>query len=140
MTSSRGTKSHTADLGLWLEADGEAELYESAAAALGELMYRGPREGEIAWLPLELSGQDRADLLVGLLGEVVYLADGEGLLTVACRVREATAVGLSARLGVIPLLPGAHSVNQPVKAVTFHNAVMAETAPGRWRGEVVLDV
>lgn len=140
MGGKSGTGSHTADLIFWVEAEGEAELYESAAAALGELMFTGPRDGELEWLPVELDGQDRAELLVGLLGEVVYLADGEELLVAACKVRRCGPVSLSARLGVLPLNLARHLPREPVKAVTLHQAKMDEAGNGRWRGEVVLDV
>jgi SHS2 domain-containing protein len=134
-----GTLEHTADLGLWVEAESPAGLMESAAVAVAELMYTGPREGEITWLEYTNEGSDRAELLVGLLSEVVYLADAERRLVAACQVREATAQRLLARLGVVPLTAG-HRPREPVKAVTYHRAQVRQDGPDRWRGEVYLDV
>ncbi len=133
-----GTLEHMADLGLWVEADSRQELMASAVCALAELMYRGPRQGEIQWLPLELEGADPADLLVQLLNEVIYLAEAEGLLAVALVVSELRPDALVARLGALPLGPG-HRVGQPIKAVTYHQA-RVEPAGERWRAQVVLDV
>ncbi len=133
-----GTLEHTADLGLWVEADSREELLASAVWALGELMYRGPREGVMQWLPLELGGADLADLLVQLLNEVIYLAEAEGLLAVALEVSELKPDRLAGRVGVLPLEQG-HQVREPVKAVTYHQA-RVEPRGERWRAQVVLDV
>jgi SHS2 domain-containing protein len=134
-----GTLEHTADLGLWVEAGSPAELMESAAVALAELMYSGTRSGEISWLEYSDSGEDYPELLVSLLGEVVYLADAEGWLVAACELREAGPVRVAGRLGVVPL-SGDHRPREPVKAVTHHRASVERLSPDRWRGEVYLDV
>lgn len=139
MTHRSGTAGHTADLGLWVEADTQAELFESAPVVLAELMVRGPREGGITWLPFSATGQDQAELLVALLSEVVYLWDAEAMLVVAATVREISGTVLEARLGVIPADPANHCPGEPVKAVTYHQASV-EPHAGRWRGQVILDV
>lgn len=139
MNTRSGTVSHPADLGLWVEADTKEELFASAAVALGELMIKGPRDGEIQWLPLELEGADLADLLVALLNEEVYRLDAEGLLTVAVKVIDLTGATLSARLGVIPLDKEKHTPGEPVKAVTYHQAEV-EPCGQAWRAKVIMDV
>ena len=139
MTGRSGTVSHTADLGLWVEADSKEALFASAATALGELMIKGPRDGEIQWLPLELDGPDLAGLLVAFLNEVVYRLDAEGLLTVAVKMGELTPENLSARLGVIPLDEEKHTPAEPVKAVTYHQAEARPHGQG-WRAKVIMDV
>lgn len=139
MTYGSGTTGHTADLGLWVEADTLAGLFESAPVVLAELMVEGPREGQIAWLPFGASGRDHAELLVALLSEVVYLWDAEASLVVAAKVRRVSDTFLEARLGVIPADPARHGPGEPVKAVTYHQASV-ELRQERWRGQVVLDV
>ncbi|MCB2189269.1 MAG: archease [Deltaproteobacteria bacterium] len=139
MSSRIGPKDTTADLGLWVEADSLPELFESAATTLGEIMVLGPRDGEIAWHPLDISGPDYVDLLVRLLSEVVYLLDAHQLVTVACHISELQPARLSARLGTIPYDPSTHQPGEDVKAVTYHEASVAPSGP-RWRAEVVFDV
>ncbi|MCB2228910.1 MAG: archease [Desulfarculaceae bacterium] len=139
MTHRSGTAGHTADLGLWVEADTLPELFESAPVVLAELMVRGPREGRITWLPFRATGNDQTELLVALLSEVVYLWDAEAMLVVAAKVVDISAESLEARLGVIPADAAAHRPGEPVKAVTFHQAGV-EPHAGRWRGQVILDV
>lgn len=138
MPAESGTLGHVADLGLWVTADSLAELFSAAAVALAELMVKGPRDGEVAWLPLELTAADHAELLVELLGEVVYRWDGEGLLTVAVALDELTPVLLRGRLGVVPRRPS-HRPGEPVKAVTYHQAQVEPIGSG-WRAQVILDV
>lgn len=138
MTAESGTIAHTADLGLWVSADSLPELFSAAATALAELMVKGPRDGELTWLPLEIAAGDYPELLVELLGEVVYRWDGEGLLTVAVDLAELRPVGLRGRLGVVPRR-SAHRPGEPVKAVTYHQAKV-EPAGSGWRAQVILDV
>ncbi|BEQ13027.1 archease [Desulfoferula mesophila] len=140
MTRGSGTLEHTADLGLWVRADSLAGLFAEAPAALAELMVSGPRDGELAWLPVSFTGVDYAELLVQLLSEVVYLWDAEGLLTVAAKVAEITPGTLEARLGVIPADFRRHQPNEPVKAVTYHDASVEPEGSGGWRAKVILDV
>jgi SHS2 domain-containing protein len=139
MATRHGTISHPADLGLWVEADGKEELFAAAATALAELMIKGPRNGEIQWLPLDLEGPDLAGLLVALLNEVVFCLDAEGLLTVALKISELKETRLTARLGVIPMDAKAHTPAEPVKAVTYHKA-RVEPHGQAWRASVIMDV
>ncbi|MBI5523067.1 MAG: archease [Desulfarculus sp.] len=138
MGSRHGTLTHTADLGLWVEADSLPELMATAVEALSLLMAAGPRQGDIAWLPVDLEGQDHAELLVELLNEVVYCLDGEGLISVALEITELTPVRLAGRLGVVPRGPG-HMAGEPVKAVTYHQASVQPRGRG-WRAQVIMDV
>ncbi len=139
MSTTSGTLEHTADLGLWVEARGLAQLFESAAPALAHLMVSGPRDGQIDWIPVELEAEDLVGLMVQWLGEVLYLWDGEGLLVVAAKVTEIKNNNLQGRLGVIPADVQAHKPNEPIKAVTYHQAKVAG-AGDQWRAEVILDV
>ncbi|MCF8043608.1 MAG: archease [Desulfarculaceae bacterium] len=139
MTSGSGTMEHTADLGLWVQADSLEELFAGAPASLAELMVKGPRDGQLAWLPVSFQGVDHAELLVQLLSEVVYLWDAEGLLTVAAKISELTPGTLEARLGVIPADYQKHRPNEAVKAVTYHQASV-EPMGSCWRAQVILDL
>ena len=138
MSSRSGTMAHTADLGLWVEADGLVELFAAAVEALSLLMTKGPRQGDISWLPLELEAGDHAELLVQLLNEVVFRLDGEGLISVALEVAELGPGVLRGRLGVLPRAAGQRP-GEPVKAVTYHQALVEPRGAG-WRAQVIMDV
>ncbi|RJX36260.1 MAG: archease [Desulfarculus sp.] len=139
MSSRCGLIEHTADLGLWVEAEGLAELFEAAALALARVMVAGPREGDLTWRELDLQAGDLVELMVQMLGEVVYLWDAEGLLVAAAQVQEIGPRRLRARLGVVPADPERHAPGEPVKAVTYHRAKVERQGEG-WRAEVILDV
>ncbi len=139
MGSRSGTSPHMADLGLWVEADSRKELFSAAAVALCELMFQGPREGTMEWLPFSTEGADQAELLIHLLAEVVYLADAERRLVTDVQINTLTATNLNAKLGIIPLNPARHSPGEPVKAVTYHGASVAKSG-GQWKAQVVLDI
>lgn len=139
MGSSRGTIGHTADLKFWVEADSLEELFCSSAVALAELMYQGPRKAPPSWQSFSAQGADLADLMVQLLSEVVYLADAEANLVAGMKIAKLSESSLDARLGLVRLDPEIHKLNEPVKAVTYHQASVAPRG-SRWRCEIVLDV
>lgn len=138
MPARSGTTAHTADLGLWVEADSLRELFAAAVEALSLLMSAGPRRGQISWVPLDLEGDGYPELLVELLNEVVYRLDGEGQVSVALTVVELDQGHLTGRLGVIPAGP-AHTPVEAIKAVTYHQASVEPQGQG-WRAQVIMDV
>ena len=99
MAERHGISSHTADLGLWVEADSREELYRAAVGALGEIMVSGKRDGEVEWLDIAISGEDPTDLMIRLLSEMVFLLDAQDLLTVALSLDRVGDCFLEGRLG-----------------------------------------
>ncbi len=133
-----GTIPHTADMGLWVEADSLPELFEAAAVALAEIMVSGPRDGQLRWHPVELEAESLEELLVAWLNEVLFLLEARGEVVAAAEA-ELSGLRLSGRLGTVPFNPQLHEVAEPVKAVTYHGASVQERG-GRWRAEVVMDL
>ncbi len=137
-----GVGEHPADLLFWAEASSLPAVYATAAAGLAQLMVDGPRRGrrgERNWRELALTAEDPVALLVGLLGEVIYIIDGEGLLPIRLEITRLTPTRLDGRLRVIPLDPARHRPGEPVKAATLHQASLV-ASPRGWRGQLVLDV
>ncbi len=130
---------HTADLGVEVSAATLEELYAAAAFALFDLLtdlsaVRAGIAREIA-----VTGEDRADLLVNFLREVLYLWNGGGFLVKTCLVREATPQRLTALLRGESFDPARHRIKQEIKAVTYHQADVCETQEG-WTARIVFDV
>ena len=134
-----GTIDHTADLGLWAEAETLPGVFRTMCIALSRLMVEGARKGETSSHPFEASGDGLADLLVQVLNEVVYLLDAEGLLVTDLEVEELSPARLSAQLLSIAFDPGQHTPGEAVKAVTYHETQVEQT-PSGWRAQVLLDV
>ncbi|MDQ3865453.1 MAG: archease [Actinomycetota bacterium] len=123
---------HTSELGLEVEGESETEVFVEAALALAEVLGDDPR-GEPKRHDVELAATDRATLLADWLGEIVYLAETDGLLperaSVALRESRlrATVEGRTATPRYL------------VKAVTYHGLELTPR-DGVWRATVVLDV
>ena len=128
---------HGGELELELTAEAVTGIFEAALQAFAELVRpesEGAGEGVAARHQIELTGSDRAGMLVDWLNELVYLSEVEqfvpgrveALQVSDDRVR-ATIVGRRAH------------PRQLVKAVTL-NHLRLEQKRGIWHGRVVLDV
>ena len=129
---------HTADLGLVAWGETLEVAFTEAVRALVAVTYdpRTLRQDEAR--ELRVDGDRPEQLLVRLLGEVVYLIDAQGFVTARAGVQLGEG-GLTAELrGQVagprrPRRRGPH-----VKAVTYHGLAVDPGPPARVR--VVLDV
>ncbi len=130
---------HTADLGVEVSGDTLEELYAGAAFALFDLLtdLSAVRAGMVR--EIVVTGEDPADLLVNFLREGLYAWNGEGFLMKACLIREVKPRRLAALLRGESFDPSRHRIKQEIKAVTYHQASVRETAEG-WKAKVVFDV
>jgi SHS2 domain-containing protein len=126
--------SHTADwsIRVWAE-DLHGLLAESARGMYwlaGAVLADGPREVRA----FETEGPDGESLLVAFLSELVYYAEQEnlGFDDFSIRVKDGR---LKADMGGAPL----ESLDKAIKAVTWHNLKIEETARGL-EVEIVFDV
>jgi SHS2 domain-containing protein len=131
--------SHTADTGIAVEADTLAELVEYAAEGMFGLMYDvggGKPDREIEFL---VAAPSLADLLVDTLSELLYFSEADDLVPCTFTVPEVTETRLCMRAGVVPLRDDLQ-VGPPIKAVTYHDLVVGQTADRRWAARLVFDV
>ncbi|GIU97542.1 MAG: hypothetical protein KatS3mg013_1345 [Actinomycetota bacterium] len=137
MDAERGHRpiEHTADVGIAAWGPDAAAAIEEAAAGLVELV-GGCCERVEGVRRVELAGRDLAAAAVGLLNELVYLRDAEGLGFGRVRVRPRPD-GLEAEVETGP--PRAGAAGLEVKAATLHGLVLE---PGEHGAElrVFLDV
>jgi SHS2 domain-containing protein len=130
---------HTADLGVEVSAATVEELYAAAAFALFDLLTDLSKVRSGIAKEIVVTGKDQADLLVNFLREVLYLWNGGGFLVKTCLIREATPQRLKALLRGECFDPARHRIKQEIKAVTYHQASVCETAEG-WKAKMVFDV
>jgi len=131
---------HTADLAFEVEAESWPRLLEAATAALGDVILAETGDACREARPLDVQGDDREDVLVAWLGEVVALLDESDWLTRAASVERADAGRATGVLLGRPL-GDAEPVDRVVKAVTYHDLRIGEGEGGRpWRVAVVLDL
>ena len=121
-------RDHTAEVELAVAADDAEDVYADAVDAFGRLVELD-EGGEPARFEVALDGPDHAARLVGLLEDLVYLADTESFVPDRGRVD-----------GDRVVLEGRRAPLQPiVKAATYHGLTF-ERRGDRWFATVVLDV
>lgn len=132
---------HTADTGLIVRGADWADLLGNAVEGFYSVLLADPsciRPGEIERL-VEVEAEDRAELLVRWLAELVYLFDAERALFADVAFEELSDRRLRARLRGELFDPDRHPAETEIKAVTYHGAEVVETDDGL-RGRVIFDL
>ena len=130
---------HTADIGFEAFGATRQDVFRNAARALMHLMVDletiAPCEGK----PLGAEASDMPSLLVNWLSEILYLFDAEGWLFRDFEVKNLTDHSLAAMAQGEKFDRTRHQVKLLVKAVTYHQLDLRETAQG-WRAQVYVDI
>lgn len=125
---------HTADLALHLWAEDLPDLFRTAARGMAALVADLDTVKPEHALPLTLDALDVEMLLVDWLNELLYLDEMQGLVFTEFDFASLTPTHLQATLYGGP----AAQRRGYVKAATFHNLVVRQTAQG-YETEIVLD-
>lgn len=111
-----------------------AAAVEGLAAAVADVDADAPRRR----VPVAVAEHEPADLLVGVLEEVIVLLDTDGLLATTLVDAQADASGVRGALECVAL--DDVRVHGPApKAVTWHEVRLDPTADG-WQGAVMIDL
>lgn len=130
----------TSELRVRVEAPSTVELFEEAGRALAEIMGGGdPAADGAAVERIAITGRDREALLVGLLNELIYLAETRRLIFSDLEVTELGEGSLAATARGRPPRAGGEEGRTFVKAATFHGLRIVE-GPDGVSATVVLDV
>jgi SHS2 domain-containing protein len=130
---------HTADLGIRIQARDLPEIFETAAAALGEQLVAAAPAKALKHQCLRVSGEDWADLLINWLRELLACWHLEGLAVRHARCLALSPYKLSADVTYLPFDPALHSPQQEIKAVTYHQLDVSPCAEG-WQATVIFDL
>lgn len=125
-------ESHPGEEQLHITAATPEQVIVEAVAAFAELVTR-EAGGAPAVRRVAVSADDRAGLLVELLGELIYLSETDGFVADAAEV-EMDETSLCATLA-----GRLTSVDPLVKAATYHGLTF-EQRGGTWDARIVLDV
>ena len=130
---------HTADVGF--EAFGATlpEVYENAARALAQLITEPSTVEPDEEIHIEVQGTDPSDLLVNWLSEILYQHDAERWLFHDFRVESLDDHAVSGIAWGEKIDPARHPTNLMVKAITYHQLSLQQTAGG-WRAQVYVDI
>ena len=129
---------HTADIGIIVTGRSPEEVYERAVLATGALIAGDAPVRAVSERTFEVSGDDRVERLVALLGEVIYVYDVERFLPASVEVSEGED-GVRARVEGEEFDPARHWIEREVKAATYHAATFEPAATG-WEARVVFDL
>lgn len=133
---------HPADMGLRCWARNPAELYAVAASALTCVLVDVDSTGNTAPLFIHLEAQDREALMYIWLSEILYYFDGEKKIcsNFAVDLEETAAkITLRAKMQAGDFNNEEHVVKTYVKAITFHQMQIEESAEG-CRAQIYLDI
>jgi len=118
---------HTADWSLRVRGEDLRELFSNTAVGMAMLMVEDPGAlGDDFEQSLDLEAYDAESLLVDWLNELAYLAEMKQVVITQVEIEMIGERQLKAtvRGGKAPVL------DKHIKAVTFHNLAIEETASG----------
>ncbi|MBI5582339.1 MAG: archease [Deltaproteobacteria bacterium] len=130
---------HTGDLGLEVRGADLPGLFSNAALAFTDILVAVETIRADQPQTIRVEAPDREALLAAWLGELLYLFDARRLLFGRFEISELTDQTLTARAWGEPFDPDRHGFKHDVKAVTYHQLQIRETAKG-WRARVILDI
>lgn len=130
---------HTADVGFEAFGSTLPEVFENSARALFHLIVEPESVVPSLEVRIEVQGAGLPDLLVNWLSEILYQHDAEGWLFRDFRVE---SLDDHAVLGIAlgeKIDPARHQTILMVKAITYHQLSLQQTAGG-WRAQVYVDI
>jgi SHS2 domain-containing protein len=126
---------HTADWSFRAFGRNLNELFENAASAIFTLEGAGLEGGLEIARAVQITGFDYESLLVNWLSELLYMQESHRETYHRFHIEALTPTGLSALVYGMPFT----RIDKVIKAVTYHNLKIEQTANG-WEAVVVVDV
>lgn len=130
---------HTADIGFRAWGNTLEELFAAAAEALVAMAIEidtvEPRETYF----LQAVGDNREELFVNWLNEVLYYLDGRRLAMRTFSVEQLTNTSVRGTARGEPLDPRRHPPKLVIKGVTYHQLRIEKSEKG-WECDVYLDI
>ena len=134
------TFDHTADLGLRIRASDLNTLFSDAGLALASIVVEDPtavRPG--LRLQVDLPADEIEYLLFDWLRAILHHFESDHFLLARCEVRVSATAGLQAVLEGETFDAARHELSHEVKAITYHDLRVEQTADG-WLAEVIVDI
>lgn len=111
---------HTADVGIIAYGEDLKEAFASAAYALFSMMIDLEGVGDSHCRQVEVTADDRSDLLVAWLNELIYVFEVDNVLFKRFDVGELTETRLRASCYGERIDPERHKIKVGFKAATYH--------------------
>jgi protein archease len=130
---------HTADVGFEAFGSTLPEVFENAARALATLISDPATVEPGGEVRIEVQGADPPDLLVNWLSEILFQHDAERWLFHDFTVESLDDHAVSGIAWGEEIDQARHQTNLMVKAITYHQLSLQQTAGG-WRAQVYVDI
>lgn len=130
---------HAADVGIRCRADSVGELFVTAARAMMEWAGPPPEGQETVSLPVSLEAEDREEMLVRWLQEVLYLFHQRHLYFIAAASLYIADTALRCELLARPWEQSSCREYQEIKAITYHQLRVYREG-SLWYASVILDI
>ena len=130
---------HTADLGIQVFGSNPENLFENAGYAMFDIITDTNRLTALSETILNITGEDRPDLMVNWLRELLYLWTGKGQLVKIINIISLSEFALSANIKFDHFDPGRHLIKSELKAVTYHQ-IRVEEINSEWEARIIFDV
>jgi len=130
---------HPADIGFRAHGETREELFENAALALFSLTCELATVEERESREIEVTGTDNETLLYAWLAELLAVAEAERLVFRRAAVTALEPARVHGTAYGEPFDRARHEMGTHIKAVTFHQLSVEQTAEG-WRAQVFVDV
>ena len=111
---------HTADVGIAAYGEDLKEAFANAAYALFSMMLDLEGVGDALCRQFEVTADDRSDLLVAWLNELIYLFEVDNMLFKRFDIGELNETRLRARCYGEKIDPERHKIQVGFKAATYH--------------------
>lgn len=130
---------HTADMGIEAQGDSLASLFRQTALGLRQIVTACTDIQSRQEILVELQAQDREELLVNWLTELLFLLEARQLLPAEFVIDSISDSQLRARVRGEYLDSERHCLEREVKAVTYHQ-IRVEQVADCWRAQVFVDL
>jgi len=130
---------HTADVGVMVYGINVKQLFSNAALALSSLITEPKSIKEKMKRHVEITSEDRHNLLVEWLNELIYLFDVEHILFKKFDIENLNSQHLKAICYGEKFDPLRHNIKREVKAATYHMLKINRDSNG-YKVQVIFDV
>lgn len=131
---------HTADIGLHAYGRTLAELFIHAARGMESLMVPPEQIRLQVGREIEAEGHDQISLLIAWLNGLVVLFDTEFLLFREFEIAAITATHVKGLARGEPYDDRRHDLSSAIKAVTWHEASIEQSADGGYKATLIFDI
>jgi SHS2 domain-containing protein len=130
---------HTADTGFEVRGNSKKEVFEAAALAFFDIMWKAGDRKESKPESCMITGSDTMELMVNFLEEFLYLYDAKGIICTDLKVEKITDTTIHAMVWLRHFNEKKDRALLGVKAITYHQ-LFIEEKNGRWTARIFLDI